>query len=368
LLQSLVEAYSPSGSEQQVASLLLDEMNAKGFDSRIDKAGNVIGQIGEEGPRILLCGHMDTVPGDIPVRVEDGFLYGRGAVDAKSSLAAMMVGCISAIEGSPNPFQVTLTGVVEEETTSAGIESIISQQPSYDVAVFGEPSGTSNIIIGYKGSLRVRVTLLTSGGHSASPWLSQNSIEEAFRFWASFRKEFINNDSMSKFSQITGSMVRMESGDGSNTIPSQADLEIDLRVPPSLSPGKIVEKMVDFTRAYQSGDHQPRIQMSFANQTPPYLGHQDSVLVRAFRSAIRSATGKPVTLLKKTGTSDMNLLNQSLQIPMIAYGPGDSSLDHTNNERVKLEEYLKSIEIYAAAIQKLSSILRRPLIPSMVPG
>ncbi len=341
-------------------------MTAQGFDTRIDKAGNVIGEIGERGPRILLCGHIDTVPGEIPVRVENGFLHGRGAVDAKSSLAAMMVGCVRAMAKAPNPFRVTLAGVVEEETTSAGIQSIISRRVSYDAAVFGEPSGTSSIVIGYKGSLSVKVTILTSGGHSASPWLSQNSIDEAFQFWASLRKEFVRNDSVSKFSEITGSLVGIESGDGSNMIPSRTSLEIDIRVPPSLTPEEIAGKMVDFATAYQSRNSKVRVLMSFENQTPAYQGDQDSVLVRAFRSAIRSVTGETVTLLKKTGTGDMNLLYQSLGKPMIAYGPGDSSLDHTNRERVKLEEYLRSIEVYAAAIQRLSSILRSPLMPPMV--
>ena len=71
-----------------------------GLGSKGLQLGNVIGELGDEGPRILLCGHMDTVPGEIPVRIEGDLLYGRGAVDAKSSLAAMLVGSILARERS----------------------------------------------------------------------------------------------------------------------------------------------------------------------------------------------------------------------------------------------------------------------------
>lgn len=351
----MVEEYSPSGSERQVALLLRDEMTAHGFDARIDKTGNVVGRLGERGPRILLCGHMDTVPGEIPVRLKKGFLYGRGSVDAKSSLAAMLVGSVLASARVSNPVQLTLAGVVEEETTSVGIRSMISEGPPYDLAVFGEPSGTSNIIIGYKGCLTMRATLLTKGGHSASPWLSQNSGEEAFQFWGSLRNEFIKNDSESKFSEITGSLVRVESGDGSNRIPSRANLEIDLRIPPSVSPADVVRKIADFASGYQS-EHSPvRVLTSFGSQTPAYLGDHDSLLVRSFRSAIKAVTGRPVTLVKKTGTSDINLFHQFLRVPVMAYGPGDSGLDHTDDERVKVQEYLESIEVYALAIQKLSA-------------
>ena len=62
--------------------------------------------------------------------------------------------------------------------------------------------------------------------------------------------------------------------------------------------------------------------------------------------------------MKKTGTCDMNLFAKSYSIPMIAYGPGDSSLDHTENEHVSLNEYLSSIEVYANAIQQYALLAR----------
>ena len=113
LLQAMLETYSPSGSEQRLADLLHQHMLSHGFEVKKDRVGNVIGEFGNDGPRILLCGHMDTVPGEIPVRIEGDFLYGRGSVDAKSSLAAMLVGSILAKERSTLPFHVTLAGVVE---------------------------------------------------------------------------------------------------------------------------------------------------------------------------------------------------------------------------------------------------------------
>jgi len=91
LLTKMLEIYSPSGKEEEISRFLAEEMEKMGFHVKRDSVGNVIGEIGRGKPVILLCGHMDTVAGYIPVQNRDNKLYGRGAVDAKASLAAMIV-------------------------------------------------------------------------------------------------------------------------------------------------------------------------------------------------------------------------------------------------------------------------------------
>ncbi len=360
LLRKMLEAYSPSGSEKQLSELLLDELTTNGFEARQDQVGNVVGEVGQQGPRILLCGHMDTVPGKIPVYEEDGYIHGRGAVDAKTSLAAMIVGCTRAIRSNNIPFRVTIAGVVEEETTSRGIESIASDKENYDLVVFGEPSGTSNIIIGYKGSVLLEITCQTPGGHSSSPWLSRNSLEDAFKFWETLRDTFLENNESSKFEGITGSLVNATSSPGGNSIPSKATLQVDIRIPPRIGPDELIRKLKHFKTGYAEINSEVMLSLQFGNQTTAYLGPEDSVGVRAFRYGIRKNTGKNVSLLRKTGTSDMNTLAQVCQAPMIAYGPGDSSLDHTKLEKVAVSDYLDSIEVYSSAIGRFAVLAAHP--------
>ena len=83
LLTRFLEIYSPTGREAEASKFLVNEMKNLGFHSWRDRAGNAVGEIGTGRPIILLCGHIDTVPGYIKVKLEDGKLYGRGAVDAK---------------------------------------------------------------------------------------------------------------------------------------------------------------------------------------------------------------------------------------------------------------------------------------------
>ena len=356
LLQAMLDTYSPSGSEKQLASLLHTHLTSHGFKTGNDAVGNLIGEFGTDGPSILLCGHMDTVPGEIPVRQEGDFIYGRGAVDAKSSLAALYVGATLARERCKSPFKITLAAVVQEETSSLGMEAIIRQGDTYDLAVFGEPSGARNIVIGYKGSLRVQITCKTNGGHSASPWISKNSFEEIFYFWDKFRATMLQNDSESKFDTVTGCVTNAKAGDADNTIPSHATIDIDIRIPPNIHSKQLANKINDFTSEYLKNNAETQLEVSIKSQTESYLGEESSLAVLAFRSAIKKTLNGQVFLLKKTGTSDMNLLASTQKIPMIAYGPGDSRLDHTPHERISITEYLNSIQIIANAIEKFVSL------------
>jgi len=366
LLHEMLEIYSPSGSEADLANFLHEEMQSRGLAARIDKVGNVVGVVGNEGPRILLCGHMDTVPGRIPIRQDVDLLCGRGAVDAKSSLASMIVGAAIAKERSSLPFQVTVAAVVEEETSSKGVRAIMGDQREYAMAVFGEPSGASNLIIGYKGSLKLHASFATNGGHSASPWLSASSYEESTLFWKAFEKRMLKNKSPSRFEAVTGCVTRAEAGDPGNSVPTLATLDVDLRIPPGLSANDLITKIKEFAVEYNAHRPDVRIKLDFDDQTDAFLGSPNSTAVSAFRWAIRKVKGGQVAMVKKTGTSDMNLFAHYQNIPMFAYGPGDSRFDHTELEHVRISEYLACIEVYAQALARFAEkASASPLLPTM---
>ena len=91
LLRQMLEIESLSGQEERLSAFLVSAMHARGFPRAYrDDAGNAIGEMGD-GPRtVVLLGHMDTAPGRIPIKLAEGKLYGRGAVDAKGPLAAFI--------------------------------------------------------------------------------------------------------------------------------------------------------------------------------------------------------------------------------------------------------------------------------------
>ena len=136
---------------------------------------------------MILLGHMDTVRGIVPVRVEQGRLYGRGAVDAKGPLAAFL--CAAARlarsgEGQTRRPVLVIGAVEEEAATSRGARAVVGRYtPS--ACIIGEPSGSSAITIGYKGRLLVEYALTRSLSHSAGPLSS--SSEMAAAFWERVR-------------------------------------------------------------------------------------------------------------------------------------------------------------------------------------
>ena len=98
LLTNLLGIYSPSGKEEDIGNFVDGEMKKLGFQVGKDGIGNVIGVVGEGEPVILLCGHMDTVAGYLPLRIEEGKIFARGAVDAKGPLSQCgLWPCASAV-------------------------------------------------------------------------------------------------------------------------------------------------------------------------------------------------------------------------------------------------------------------------------
>ncbi len=113
LLLDTLKIYTPSEKEGPLASFLLGQMRDE-FDfrnTRIDSAGNVLGEIGQGSTHVLLCGHMDTVPGELPVKLEGGRIFGRGAVDAKSALCAIIV---AASQLREKKLKLTVAGATRE--------------------------------------------------------------------------------------------------------------------------------------------------------------------------------------------------------------------------------------------------------------
>src|SRR5688572_15850001 len=147
-LAGLVSQYSPSGQERPAVDWLVNRMKSLGYkDSFMDEAGNAVGVMGAGPKQVVFLGHIDTVPGEIPVRTEDGLLHGRGSVDAKGPLACFVdaVAQTGAVDG----WQFIVIGAVEEERDSEGARFAATQYKP-DFAVIGEPNHWERVALGYK--------------------------------------------------------------------------------------------------------------------------------------------------------------------------------------------------------------------------
>ena len=223
LLTNLLGIYSPSGEEEVISEFLGEEMKKLGFKVRKDTIGNLIGEAGYGEPTILLCGHMDTVVGQIPLRVEKDKIYARGAVDAKGPLAAMVMAAATVAQEAIFNARIIVASVVEEEATSKGIKQLIKDGISADYAIFGEPSGVGNVTIGYKGNLHLKITCETETGHSSTPWLYENALEKAFELWQQIKDSIPPVETQqSPFNAVTACLTRASGGRANSVIPFKA--------------------------------------------------------------------------------------------------------------------------------------------------
>ncbi len=340
LLHRMVGIPSLSGQEEELAGFLVREMAARGFRAYVDEAGNAIGELGDGPQEILLLGHMDTVPGAVPVQVQGGELWGRGAVDAKGPLAAF-IAAVTRTGPLPGKRFVVAGAVEEEAATSKGARHILSQRrPS--MVIIGEPSGWERITLGYKGRLLAEFHVKQPMGHTAGP--EAGPCERAVAFWGAVRgyaAEY-NRGRERRFETLDPSLRRMHST--SDGLHDEAQVTVALRIPLGLEPAALQQALTALAG--------PEANLRFYGAEVAYRAPKNTRLVAALLTAIRAAGGRPA-FSYKTGTSDMNVVAPVWSCPIAAYGPGDSTLDHTPEERLSLEEYERAITILAEALRAL---------------
>jgi LysW-gamma-L-lysine carboxypeptidase len=336
LLRGLVERYSPSTHEAGAVRYLVDQMADQGFEAKIDGAGNAVGTLGGGDRTLMLLGHIDTVPGELEIRQEDRTLYGRGTVDAKGPLATFVAATARA--GAPPGGRVVVVGAVEEEAaTSKGARHLLSRYRP-DGVVIGEPSRWNRLTVGYKGRLLVDYTLERAMGHRAGP--AVGVCEEAAAFWQDVQAHVrrCNGGRERVFDQLTPSLRTMHSESDGRT--ETATLTLGFRLPMGLDIDALQAALVEL-----AGDARLR----FRGREPAYHAAKNNRLVRAFIKAA-AEEGTRIYFKVKSGTSDMNVVGPVWQCPIAAYGPGDSSLDHTPDEHIDLREYHRAIALLARVV------------------
>ncbi|SDR31057.1 [LysW]-lysine hydrolase [Natronobacterium texcoconense] len=348
LLIDLVSIPSPTDEETEAAERLVEFFAAHGREAWIDEIGNVRAPADDS---VLLTSHVDTVPGEIPVEVQpadaedieagvadeegEDVLWGRGSVDATGPLAAMAAAAVRT--------GVSFVGVVGEEVDSRGSRFLVDDRESAPEAVVnGEPSGTDGITLGYRGLLAGTYVATSESGHTSRP--DPNAIQHAVRWWSAVEEHFEGDEYEPVFEQVTTKPVDVDGGVSDDGLSVEATMDVQLRVPPSLD----VETVCEAAEAeLEVGT------VTWKDEVPPVMTSPRTAVARAFRVAIRDAGEEP-RLVRKTGTSDMNIYAGAWDCPIATYGPGNSDLDHAPDERLSLTEFDQSVEI----LERVATTLR----------
>ena len=397
LLRGLVSIPSLSRAEEAACRWLVAEMTRLGYDrAYVDEAGNAVGEMGEKhaSRTIVLLGHIDTVPGDVPVRIEpsDGLdkgkgpvLYGRGSVDAKGPLATFVAGVanVGSAWAREQDVRLLVVGAVEEEAaTSKGARFIRDQLngaagPVPDACIIGEPSSWRRITLGYKGRLLVSLKARQPMAHTAGPDAGVSTVAVDFWNWIANYCGAFNADREKIFDRLLPSLRALHSDTDeqlNDTVTAQAGIRLPLDFDAAGLIHGLAAWAIERAGAEQRDDPANlsadldgalrfagpicAIELGFRGYERAWRSDRSNSLVRSFLGSVREiAPGTRPGFVVKTGTSDMNVVGPAWQCPILAYGPGDSALDHTPNEHISLDEYAKAIDVLEAALRTLPRAL-----------
>ena len=351
LIVGAVSRASVSGQEAEVADFLRGWMAAQGFAAHVDASGSAVGVRGSGPITVVLLGHIDTVPGHIPVRLDDsGVLHGRGSVDAKGSFCTFAA-AVSGLERAALAAATFIcVGATEEEVASSKGARHAATQYRPDLVLIGEPSGWEGITLGYKGRLIVKAEVRKDNFHTAGEGSSAG--DDLTEGWFRVRQWAAQASSEGVFGRVQATVQSL--GAESDGLEQVARGVFGLRLPPQLPPQLAREQLSALLADLEC------LTLDFAGDETAVRHGRDSPLARALRVAIRQHGGTPVFKLK-TGTSDMNVVAPHWPVPTLAYGPGDSSLDHTPQERLDLAEYDTAVQVLRAALTQ--AVLKQAALP-----
>lgn len=361
VLKDLVAIKSDNDNELKVASYLKDLLAKYDIESEIKiirgNRANLVAEIGHGKPILGISGHMDVVAaGNLddwnsdPYQLteKDGQLYGRGATDMKSGLAALIITMIELHhQGLPQKGTIRLMATMGEEVGEEGSGYFLKDGSMDDVdgLVIGEPSGYN---IGYaeKGSMDIKFTSKGKASHSSMPEKGFNAIDPLMNLLIdankTFRDENIKHDSIGP---LIFNTTLINGGTQVNSIPDHAEAEINARTIPEYDNQKVIDVLNDLIKKYN--DQGAKISFDAYMNEFPVLMDPKNALVAPMKKLMEQYTNEEVHVTPISAVTDASNLVQKKpsDLPFLIAGPGNDT-PHQINEHVDKQMYLNFIDIY----------------------
>jgi len=370
--QRLIQTPSPSTQEKAVAELVVAELRKIGFpEVWVDRIGNVVARAGDgNGPSLLFNAHMDTVEVNEPEawthpplggEVENGILYGRGAVDMKGPLAAMVYGLKMVLDaGVPLHGNLYVAAVVQEEPCEGYAMRVLVEEEGLvpDMVVLCEPSNLQ-LAVGQRGRMEMCVTVRGVAAHSSMPEQGENAIYRAARiiFGVELLSSQLAVDSI--LGQGSVAVTHIESSASSrNAIPDRCVFYIDRRLTLGETEARaLAEIQAIITReqaraSVEVTEYQATSYTGYPCRAksyfPAWLMPEDHPLVRAGVRAVEQALDYRPRLIRWLFSTDGTYTMGVAGIPTIGIGPGEVTQAHAVDEHVRLEDLYHAASVYAA--------------------
>jgi succinyl-diaminopimelate desuccinylase len=374
-IPSVVRPGDPSATEAGVAEHVRSWLATEGFATEVHEVApgrpNVIAWLGDRdgGRSLLLEGHTDVVTEGDPAEwahppfggdLVDGRIYGRGAADMKSGLAAAMMAA-AAIKRSGVRFRGRLVvgALVDEEGDMLGARHFAATAlgSTLDAAIICEPE-QNELCLEQRGVVWARVRLHGRMAHGAMPEAGVNPIAALRELLGQCRplerklRTLCQRSRYLRPPTVTPTVVRAP-GHGlaqSNVIPSTAEVTLDIRLTPGPDAEAITAAIDEACRRVAAACPGVTIEWNPVNGVRPATRvERDEALVQAMVKGVRQATGGRARFGGVPGSTDGTILRTTLGIPIVTCGPGNRSIPHQVNEHVETREVVDAAKIYAAS-------------------
>jgi succinyl-diaminopimelate desuccinylase len=362
-LQQAVRIPSISKHEAEMGAFIADALRATGADVRVVEAEpghpNVLASARgrRPGPVLLMNDHMDVVPpgpreewevdpfGGV---IRDGWLYGRGAVDSKGGLCAMVMAAeIFLAAGGPERGELFATAVCDEEVGGQlGTRHLLREKLLRgDFGIVCEPTG-NRIEIATKGVLHVEVATKGRMAHGGKPWAGINAIEHMARVidrlgplrqqLAAQRHPLVGAPSIT-VGTIAGGTVP-------NMVASDCRMVLDRRLLPGQTSATALAEIEVVLATLRAEDSAFRASARVVLDWPSLEVSADVPVLGAVRRAVEEVTGRVPEIGGKDGGTDAAWIGQEAGIPMIHFSPGEARFVLSANERIELDAYMTAVE------------------------
>jgi succinyl-diaminopimelate desuccinylase len=330
LTAALVDIPSESRHEQRIADEVEAALRAQTTGYEVIRHGDAVLARTHFGrpSRVLLAGHLDTVPAadNVPSRLVGDELFGCGTSDMKSGDAVFLHLAATIAEPS-HDITLVMYDCEEIESSANGLGRIERELPDWlraDVAILGEPSG-GYIEAGCQGTIRVVVRASGTRAHSARSWLGDNAVHKlgaVLDRLSSYRPRHVDIDGCTYREGL--SAVRIDGGIAGNVIPDAASVTVNFR----FAPDRSIEQAVAHVHEVLDG-----LDVD-VEQTDAAAGALPGLTKPAAAALVKAAGGQ---VRAKFGWTDVARF-AALGIPAVNYGPGDPNMAHRVDERVDVTQ------------------------------
>ncbi|MCY4261131.1 MAG: succinyl-diaminopimelate desuccinylase [Rhodobacteraceae bacterium] len=367
LTQQLIRCPSVTPEEAGALQLALETLSDAGFECvRVDRneTPNLFARWGKSGPVFGYNGHTDVVPaGDLDgwaddpfgAAIRDGRIWGRGAVDMKSSVAAFLTAACTFVESSPPDGSIIITLTGDEEAVAAdGTVAILDWMQAngeqMDVCMVGEPSSREipgdSITIGRRGSLSLRVRIEGRQGHSAYPELYINPVHAMADFAHRIASRTLDAGT-DDFPPSSLALTSIDTGNvASNVVPAACHAALNIRFNVLHQSTTLVEWLHDEIETVKK-NHGVRGSLEVVSVAECFLT-RPGAFTDLIAETVTAFTGRPPNLSTGGGTSDARFIHS--HCPVLELGLVGRTL-HQVNENVPIRDILALTELYRSCLE-----------------